>query len=77
MTQAVKCGILTSANKSNNTTKHNMNVTLQIPLSEYGKIATLAAAANMPLDKYLAENTAKYAACEKAALSEKAANKQD
>ena len=54
-----------------------MNVTLQIPLSEYGKIATLAAAANMPLDKYLAENTAKYAACEKAALAEKAANKQD
>lgn len=60
-----------------NKTQHNMNVTLQIPLSEYGKIATLAAAANMPLDKYLAENTAKYAACEKAALAEKAANKQD
>lgn len=31
-------------------------VTLQIPLNEYGKIATLAAAAKMPLDKYLANN---------------------
>lgn len=54
-----------------------MNVTLQIPLSEYGKIATLAAAANMPLDKYLAENTPKYAVYEKAALTEKTANKED
>jgi hypothetical protein len=31
-----------------------MNVILQIPLSDYGKLATLAAAANMPLDKYIA-----------------------
>jgi hypothetical protein len=30
-------------------------VTLQIPLKEYGPIATLAAAANMPLDKYVAQ----------------------
>lgn len=31
-----------------------MNVIiLQIPISEYGSIATLAAVANMPLDKYV------------------------
>ena len=34
--------------------KHKtMNITLQIPIDEYGKIATLAAAANMPIDKYI------------------------
>ena len=31
------------------------NITLQIPLSKYGPIATLAAAANMPLDSYVVE----------------------
>lgn len=37
-------------------TKHkNMNITLQIPIEEYGKIATLAAAANMPIDKYIVQ----------------------
>lgn len=29
------------------------DITLQIPFSLYGKIATLAAAANMPLDAYV------------------------
>lgn len=29
------------------------NITLQIPLSEYGQLATLAAAANMPIDQYV------------------------
>lgn len=34
--------------------KETMNVIiLQIPISEYGSIATLAAVANMPLDKYV------------------------
>ena len=28
-------------------------ITLQIPLSEYGRYATLAAAAGMPLDQYV------------------------
>lgn len=28
-------------------------ITLQIPLAEYGKYATLAAAAGMPLDQYV------------------------
>ena len=32
-----------------------VNITLQIPLSEYGQLATLAAAANMPIDKYVLE----------------------
>jgi hypothetical protein len=32
-----------------------MNITLQIPIEEYGKIATLAAAANMPIDKYIVQ----------------------
>ena len=41
-------------------------VTLQIPLTEYGPIATLAAAANMPLDKYVAQK----------AIEEKEATKQ-
>jgi hypothetical protein len=36
--------------------KQNMNtIILQIPLKEYGTIATLAAAAKMPLDKYIAK----------------------
>lgn len=48
-TTAQNCAILTPDNK-----KKNMNtVTLQIPLKEYGTIATLAAAAKMPLDKYI------------------------
>lgn len=35
-----------------------MNVIiLQIPISEYGSIATLAAVANMPLDKYVVSET--------------------
>lgn len=32
-------------------------ITLQIPYNEYGPLATLAAAANMPLDKYIAAQT--------------------
>lgn len=31
------------------------NVTLQIPYGLYGKIATLAAAANMPIDGFVVE----------------------
>lgn len=31
-----------------------MMIELQIPIGEYGPLATLAAAANMPLDKYVA-----------------------
>ena len=31
-----------------------MKITLQIPIGEYGTIATLAALANMPIDKYVA-----------------------
>ncbi len=48
----------------------NMNtVILQIPLKEYGTIATLAAAAKMPLDKYIA----KTAVAKKTIEEEKAA----
>jgi hypothetical protein len=50
-TTAQNCAILTPDNK-----QQNMNtVTLQIPLKEYGTIATLAAAAKMPLDKYITQ----------------------
>ena len=31
------------------------NITLQIPFGLYGKIATLAAAANMPIDGFVVE----------------------
>lgn len=31
-----------------------MKITLQVPISEYGTLATLAALANMPIDKYVA-----------------------
>lgn len=37
----------------NETNMKSETITLQIPLNEYGKISTLAAAAGMPLDKYL------------------------
>lgn len=30
-----------------------MNITLQIPYEKYGTLATLAAAANMPIDEYV------------------------
>lgn len=42
-----------------------MNVILQIPVADYGKIATLAAAANMPLDKYIATTAANNLVAEK------------
>lgn len=32
-----------------------MFINLHIPVNEYGQIATLAAVANMPLDKYVVE----------------------
>lgn len=32
-------------------------ITLQIPITEYGTIATLAAVANMPIDKYVVSET--------------------
>lgn len=31
-----------------------MRITLHIPIGEYGTLATLAALANMPIDKYVA-----------------------
>ena len=34
-------------------------VTLQIPVAEYGTIATLAAVANMPIDKYVVQEIKK------------------
>ena len=34
-------------------------VTLQIPVAEYGTIATLAAVANMPIDKYVVQEVKK------------------
>ena len=33
------------------------NITLQIPMKDYGTLATLAAAASMPLDKYVVQIT--------------------
>ena len=30
-----------------------MKITLQVPISEYGTLATLAALAKMPIDKYV------------------------
>lgn len=44
-------------------------IILQIPLKEYGPIATLAAAAKMPLDKYVTEQVMQ--AKKEAILSEK------
>lgn len=35
-----------------------MTITLQIPIAEYGTLATLAALANMPIDKYIANQQA-------------------
>lgn len=34
-----------------------MKITLQIPISEYGTLATLAALAKMPIDKYIMTQT--------------------
>ena len=34
-------------------------VTLQIPIDKYGTIATLAAVANMPIDKYVVQEVKK------------------
>ena len=67
MTYAVKCGKVAPTTNYKNTTKYciNMNVILQIPIADYGKIATLAAAANMPLDKYIATTAANNLVAEK------------
>ena len=34
-----------------------MTITLQIPYEKYGTLATLAAAANMPIDEYVVKMT--------------------
>ena len=34
-----------------------MKITLQIPIEEYGTLATLAAMAKMPIDKYVVDET--------------------
>ena len=55
LTEPAKCGKL-YPQKAGNEKKHMetvQNITLQIPLSEYGQLATLAAAANMPIDQYV------------------------
>lgn len=44
------------------------SITLQIPYDEYGPLATLAAAANMPLDKYIQKGLVE---AKKAALAAK------
>lgn len=72
-TNVVECS------KYSSTTHHKHNhtmtsITLQIPYDEYGPLATLAAAANMPLDKYIQKELVE---AKKAALAEKAENKED
>ena len=44
------------------------SIILQIPYDEYGPLATLAAAANMPLDKYIQKELVE---AKKAALTTK------
>jgi hypothetical protein len=34
-----------------------MKITLQVPISDYGTLATLAAMAKMPIDKYVVAHT--------------------
>jgi len=52
----ISCGVLRimQAYETRKYTQGKMkDITLQIPFSLYGKIATLAAAANMPLDGFV------------------------
>lgn len=57
LTKPAKCGNINPQKAENNKKeRENMNhITLQIPINEYGQIATLAAAANMPLDQFVVQ----------------------
>ena len=55
LTKPAKCGKLNPQKAGKRKIMETVNITLQIPLSEYGQLATLAAAANMPIDQYVLE----------------------
>lgn len=55
LTKPAKCGKVNPQKAGKHKIMETVNIVLQIPLNEYGQLATLAAAANMPIDQYVLE----------------------